>query len=101
MFATKIYCFFQLVTPLTAGERGFWTTAQIHTHKRKFEDEDVECAILEPRVKHPDCPMDVYVRQAYIDILYDSYIANTKHTLVMGSPGTGKSVFLLYVAYRI
>ena len=42
----------------------------------------------------------VYIREAYTEI-YEKYIETHKHTLIVGNPGTGKSLFLPYIVYRV
>ena len=42
----------------------------------------------------------VYIREAYTDI-YEEYIERNQHILIIGNPGTGKSLFLPYIVYRV
>ena len=57
--------------------------------------------ILELAEAHPGSRSKfVYVRKAYTDI-YENYIKDYEHILITGNPGTGKTFFLVYVAYKI
>ena len=69
------------------------------------KDEGCSCmhsvaCILEFPVPYPGYGNLVYIREAYNEI-YEKHIENCQHTLIIGNPGIGKSLFLPYIVYRM